>query len=190
MRPTIFHLIGMPGVGKYTVALELARLTDARMVDNHSIANVIFNVLDVDGIKPLPVGTFRRVSQVRAAVLDTLVNLSPAHLSFVFTNVLIGEDEREMAVFREIADAAEARNSVFVPVILSCETGELVRRIVRPDRKARMKLIDPVEGARLNDRVPQFRSDHPNTLELDTSRTTPAEAAQIIVEWRDRLRDG
>ncbi len=84
--PTFFHLIGNPGVGKYTVGAELARLTGARLVDNHSIANVIFNVISPDGLTPLPAGIWERVGRVRAAVLDTIVHLAPPELSFVFTN--------------------------------------------------------------------------------------------------------
>lgn len=189
MQSTIFHLIGKPGVGKYTIGSELARLTGARLVDNHSIANVIFNLINADGITPLPAGIWSRVSQVRAAVLDTLVHVSPPDLSFVLTNFIRGDDDAERVAFMEVAAVAEARGSIFVPVILSCETPELVRRIVQPDRRARMKLVDPVQGARLNDDVPQFQSDLPNTLELDVSRTPARDAAQAIVDWVARLRE-
>jgi hypothetical protein len=189
MQSAIFHLIGKPGVGKYTIGAELARLTGARLVDNHSINNVIFNLVNADGITPLPAEIWPRVSQVRAAVLDTLVHVSPLDLSFVFTNFLRGDDDSEQVGFMELAAVAEARGSIFVPVILSCVTAELVRRIVQPDRRARMKMVDPVQGARLNDDVPQFRSDLPNTLELDVSQTAPGDAAQAIVDWLARLRE-
>ncbi|MGH2634057.1 MAG: hypothetical protein ACRDG3_11655, partial [Tepidiformaceae bacterium] len=146
----VYHLIGRPGVGKYTIGVELSRLTGARLVDNHSVANVIFNLINPDGVTPLPHGVWSRVGQVRAAVIDTLINLAPRELSFVFTNFIRGEDAAEYAAFMELVDAAAARGSVFVPIVLSCDTGELVQRIVRPERRARMKLVDPVEGARLN----------------------------------------
>lgn len=164
----------------------MAALTGARLVDNHSIANVIFNVLDQDGIKPLPAGVWPRVSQVRAAVLDTLIHLSPPHLSFVFTNYMRGGDDAERAAFEELAAVAEIRSSTFVPVLLSCETSVLVRRIGSPDRRARMKLLDPVLGTHFNDEVPHFTTDHPNTLRLDTSQITPDAAAAKIVTWAER----
>jgi hypothetical protein len=187
METTIFHLIGRPGVGKYTVGTELARRTGARLVDNHSIANVLFNLLDQDGVKPLPDGIWPLVGQVRATVIETLLRVSPRHLSFVFTNYMRGEDEAEYAVFLEMVAVAEARASLFVPVILSCETPELVTRIVQDDRRARMKLVDPVLGAHFNDDVPQFTSDHPNTLELDVTHTRPDAAARAIIDWRDEI---
>lgn len=188
MQSAIFHLIGKPGVGKYTIGTELARITGARLVDNHSINNVLFNLVNQDGITPLPATIWSRVGQIRAAVLDTLVHVSPPELSFVFTNFMLGEDDAEYAAFLELVAVADARGSTFVPVILACETGELVRRIVRPDRRARLKLIDPVAGARLNDEVPQFRTDHPNLLELDVSHTPPNDAARAIADWLARLQ--
>ena len=97
MRPTIYHLIGMPGVGKYTTAKELVALTGAKLVDNHAIANVIFNLLDGDGVTPLPREVWQYVGAVRRAALDTMMNLSPPHLSFILTNVIRGGDAAEYA---------------------------------------------------------------------------------------------
>lgn len=188
MPGTIFHLIGNPGVGKYTIGSELARQTGARLVDNHSIANVLFNLIDQDGITPLPAAIWSRVGQVRAAVLDTIVNISPPELSFIFTNFMRGEDPAEYAVFLESVGVADARGSLYLPVLLSCETPELVQRIVRPDRRQRMKLTDPIEGRRLNDDLPPFRTDHPNVLSLDVTRTRPKETAEAIVAWAAKLR--
>jgi predicted nucleotidyltransferase len=114
-------------------------------------------------------------------VIETLLTVSPRHLSFVFTNYMRGESEADHAVFLEMVAVAEARESLFVPVILSCETPELVRRIVRDDRRARMRLVNPVVGAEWNDHVPQFTTDHPNALRLDVTRVPPAESAQAII---------
>ena len=182
-RPTIFHLIGTPGVGKYTVGKELAALTGARLVDNHAVANVIFGVLDQDGIKPLPPGVWKYVGAVRRAVLDAIMELSPPHLSFIFTNYIRGGDAGEYALFLENAAVAEVRQSRFVPVLLTCETQELVHRIGSESRRQRMKLLDPVEAARMNDGVPQFETDHANFLRIDTTRTPPEHAARLIAEW-------
>lgn len=37
LEGTIIYLLGFAGVGKYTVAKELNRLTGARVIDNHYI---------------------------------------------------------------------------------------------------------------------------------------------------------
>ena len=186
MKNVIIHLIGKPGVGKYTVGTHIAGMTGARLVDNHSVANVIFNLIPTDGVSPLPKEIWPRVTKVRAAVLDTLLHVSPQEMSFVFTNFIRGEDPGEYEAFLELVAVAEARESTFVPVILSCQTTELLRRIVAPSRRERMKLVDPAEGARLNDTVPEFETDHPNTLRLDVTNMDAPDTSRIIVEWADR----
>jgi len=187
MQPTIFHLIGTPGVGKYTVGTELARLSGAKLVDNHTIANVIFNVLDQDGIRPLPAGVWAYVGQVRRTVLDAMMHLSPPYLSFIFTNYIRGQDEAEYAHFLENVAVAEVRGCRFVPVRVTCDTAELMNRIGTESRRRRMKLLDPIEARRLNDEVPQFETDHPNFLTVDTTNRTPPEAAQLILSHSEAL---
>jgi hypothetical protein len=184
-RPTIFHLIGNPGVGKYTIGRELAGLTGARLVDNHAVANVIFTVLDQDGVKPLPRAVWQYVGAVRKAVLGAMVDISPPHLSFVLTNHIRGGDAAEYAAFLNVAAVAETRRSRFVPVLLTCETPELMNRIGTESRRERMKLLDPVEARRLNDDVPLFETDHPNFLRLDTTRRRPEVSAREIAAWAE-----
>lgn len=184
MQTTVYHLIGSPGVGKYTIGQELAALTGARLVDNHSIANVLFNLLDQDGVKPLPPAIWAQVRQVRRAVLDTMMHISPPHLSFIFTNYIRGEDETEYAYFLENVAVAEVRGSKFIPVLLTCETDELINRISTDSRRERMKLIDPGEGRRLNE-MPRFTTDHPNFAVLDVTAIAPEESARRIREWAE-----
>ena len=183
----MFYLVGMPAVGKYTIAKELAALTGARLVDNHSVANVIFNIVGVDGIRPLPEGTFDYVGRVREVAADAVRNLAPREFSFVFTIVHVGNDERERALFDEVVAIAGERESLFVPVLLRCETAELMRRAGNGSRQERMKLIDPAAVANINDTYPQFETDHPNTLRLETTTTAPTENARRILAWAERL---
>lgn len=183
----MFYLVGMPAVGKYTIAKELAALTGARLVDNHSIANVIFNILGVDGIRPLPAGTFDYVGRVREVAVDAIRNLAPREVSFVFTIVLLGNDARDIAFFDEAVEIARERESLFVPVLLRCETPELMQRAANESRQERMKLIDPAAIANINDTYRQFETDHPNTLRLETTTTPPPESARRILAWAEQL---
>ena len=187
MQPTMFVLIGMPAVGKYTVAKELSALTGARLVDNHSIANVIFNVIAVDGVTPLPHGTFKHLGRVRDVVMDMIADVAPRELSYVFTIVLEGNEPTGQAIFDRKVAVAEQRDSLFVPVLLRCRTEEMVERAANESRVRMMKLIDPVRIAEFNDTLTHFETDHPNTLRLDTS-DTPAEAtARRILAWAEQL---
>ena len=187
MQPTMFSLIGMPAVGKYTVAKELAAITGARLVDNHSIANVIFNLIAVDGVTPLPPGTFSHVGRVRATVMDMIADVAPRDLSYVFTIVLAGNNPAEQVIFDRMVEVAGLRGSLFVPVLLSCRTEELIERAATDSRIQRMKLIDPLKIAEMNDGLPQFETDHPNTLRLDTSDSPPEETARRILDWAESI---
>jgi hypothetical protein len=187
LPPVVLHFIGSPAVGKYTIASKVAPMLPARLVDNHAIANVIFSVLDQDGVKPLPPSVWPHVGAVRRAVLDAVMDLSPAHLSFVFTNALRGDDPAEEVVFEELRALAEVRRSVFVPVLLRCATEEVVRRVVQSDRRQRMKLVDPGLARQLND-GPQFTTAHPNVLQLDVTHVPPEECAARIVAWVSECR--
>jgi hypothetical protein len=82
---------------------------------------------------------------------------------------------------QDLVSLAGARGSVFVPVLLSCETEELLRRVVSPDRRERMKLVDPAMARYLNDEVARFETAQPNTLRVDVTRIPADEAARLIV---------
>jgi hypothetical protein len=194
MDNTMVHLIGPPGAGKFTIATHLARLTGARLVDNHSINNVLFNPIALDGVTPLPGAIWPLVRRLREVVFETIATVSPPGLSFVFTNYLHHEDHDAL---RANLDLAAARGATYVPVMIICRTDELLRRIVTEDRRTRLKLVDPVAGRRLNEDVPLIAFEHPNMLTLDVTNLAPERAARLIAGWveqccvgRGRSRSG
>ncbi|MCD8491926.1 MAG: hypothetical protein LRY51_08505 [Geovibrio sp.] len=56
------------------------------------------------------------------------------------------------------------------------------RRIVMPDRKARMKDINPGSPRQNAETRTILTIDHPHKLDLDVTALTPQEAARIILE--------
>src|SRR5687768_4686183 len=92
---TIIHLIGPPGTGKYTIAKEMARLADIRLVDNHLVNNPIFTVVREEG-KPLPAGIWDTIAKVWTVMADAMVNMSPPHFSFILTNSLFEGDAGDL----------------------------------------------------------------------------------------------
>lgn len=188
----ILHLVGHPGVGKYTVAKELADLAAADgwrvvVVDNHLTSNVIFSVLPVDGITPLPETVWDRVQEVRDAVLRTIEELSPREWSFVFTNVLSDGVPADERVVERLIELAARRNSRYVPVRLACRPDELLTRITRPDRRARQKWADPVGVRSFIESSPVLAITHPAVLDLDVTSLPPADAAARILEHLEHL---
>lgn len=181
MQNAIIYLIGFPGAGKYTIAKEICARTDARLVDNHLINNPVFSLLREDGHVPLPKGIWSKVEAIWNIVLETIEELCPPERSFVLTNALRESDPEDRAWFNRIADFAQKRGSVFLPVRLICDAEELRRRIVSPDREARMKEMSPENSDKRCREDAVLSADHPNTLTLDVTGLSPAQAAEKII---------
>jgi len=183
----VFYLIGLPGVGKYTVAQVMKRLAAERghqlvVVDNHYVNNPIFGLVRVDGQTPLPRAVWARVAEVGEAVLTTVETLSPRGWSFVFTNYLDDGNPEDHRLYRRVRRAAEARGSRFVPVRLLCETEELCCRVRSPERSARLKLVDPGAVLRLAMTKRLLVPEDGDMLTLDITSSAPEETAKAILD--------
>ena len=183
---TIIYLLGYPGTGKYTIGKEICRLNSRfKLVDNHLIINPIFSIINVDGVTPLPYNVWENVGKIWDAVLDTLINVSPPDFSFVLTNALF-DSEGDRAWFEKIQAMATARRAKFVPVVLRVSIEEHQKRIGQPDRKLRMKEIDPKSPQRYALLDNLYVPDHPNLLTLDVSDIPPEQSAQIILDYMNQ----
>jgi hypothetical protein len=83
-----------------------------------------------------------RISAVRSVVERTIEELSPREWTFVFTNFPLKDDPFQVAIFNN-RTLAERRDASFLPVVLTCDVDELLRRVQSPGRDARQKLRDP-----------------------------------------------
>ncbi len=176
----ILYLIGYPGTGKYTVAKEFhAQLPHFKLVDNHLINNVLFPLIHADGVTPLPPRIWDNVSKIWAAVVDTMIHLSPVDYSFILTNHLSTSSE-DVAWFNEICRVAEARQAVLVPVTLTISVESHKERIVSDERRARFKETDPAGPEKYAQLQNLLIPDHPNSLVLDISTLSPAESVATI----------
>ena len=101
LSKTIVLLMGFAGTGKYTIGRELAGLTGAKLIDNHLINNSLFVALDADGVKPLPYEIWEKVGRIRTIVYETIRELSPPELSFIFTMQLMDDDPLDHQAFGE-----------------------------------------------------------------------------------------
>ena len=187
MNGTFLYLLGYPGVGKYTIGKEFAKLSGARLIDNHLIANPVFTVLGTDGLSPIPPAAWAIVGVIREAVLGAIAELAEREASFVLTNVVADVPE-DVAIFERIRAIAEARESLFVPVVLSCGLAEHRRRMVSPGRRERMKWVDGEALADFVSRMTMYVPQHANTLELAVDDLEPAEAARAILAHAERCR--
>ena len=185
-KNTMIYLIGFPGVGKYTVAQEIARQADFTLVDNHLINNPILSLLKPDGKTPLPPATWRYIERIRDIVFEALGAMAPPERNFILTNVLM-DNEKDKSIFAAAMDSFERRGSTIIPVILTCEGQEHGERIVDPGRHARLKMTDAAGLARMRAEKKVMPVDHKNLLHLDTTALTPEQtAASILVHAAQR----
>ena len=184
LHNTIIYLIGIPAVGKYTVAKEIGRLTGAKVVDNQLINTPVFSVVGYDGTAafPFPRGAWAHIETIRRAVFATIREFCPPDDSFVLTNVLDASVPGDKVLFRRIERLAQQRQAGFFPVWLTCDAERLRQRRDTPERRARLKEIDVTTIAWYLQEFEVLRVPHPNALTLDTSHCGPGQTAQRILE--------
>jgi shikimate kinase len=185
LKNTIIYLIGIPGVGKYTTAKAIARLTGAKIVDNHLINNPIFSVSRYKGTDefPFPREGWKYTGRIRQAVLSFIRDHAHSEESFVFTNVLGATEGR---AFRQIERLAKKRKAMFVPVWLGCDASELQKRKDTPDRRKRLKEIDLTNIDYWTREFKELPVQHPNALAIDISHRRPNQTAELILQHVQR----
>src|SRR5437588_1103857 len=184
LRNTIIYLIGVPAVGKYTVAREIGRMTGAKVVNNRLINPPVFSVIGYDGTDsfPFPQGAWAHIEKIQRAVLAVIRDCCPPDASFVFTNVLDASAPADKAWFRRIERLAKQRKAAFFPVWLTCDAETIHQRKDTKERRARLKDIDLTTISWWVNDFEILRIQHPNALTLDTSHREAAQTAQRILE--------
>ena len=187
MKNTMIYLIGFPGIGKLSIAKEICRQADVKLVDNHLINNPVFSIIERDGVTSLPDEVWRKAHQIREVVFETMVELSPVDYNFVLTNVLTDGDWVDCAIYDFVEETADKRSAAFVPVRLHIELEENMRRIASPERKEHLKEMS-VQAARENRAQKTIISiAHDNLLDLDVTDLSARDAAQKILAHAQSL---
>lgn len=179
---TIIYLMGFAGTGKLTIAGEIIKQANFRLVDNHLINNPILNLVRVDSKTDLPDSVWEKTAIIRDAVLSAMVEIVPKEYNFVFTNELIDGDSDCQIIYNKIEEMAKLRGSVFVPVRLICEQEELCRRVVSPSRISFGKTTNVDKAKHKSSNMQVFLPDNKKTLRLDVTNLTASQAAEVILE--------
>ena len=174
--------MGFAGTGKYTIARALSNHTGAKLIDNHLINNSIFTAVNADGVTPLAAEVWDKVKQIRRIVYDTIRDLSPAGMSFIFTSELRQNNPADYVAFAEVRELANARGSLFVPIRLVCDVEELCRRIVSPDRRERLKDINPESARRKSAEDMVLAPRHSNLRTIDVTTRSPQSTVAAILK--------
>ena len=172
----IIHLNGWPGSGKLTVAREVARKLEARLLDNHTLHDVPGRLCDR--------GTpeyWDLYYQVRDAAYRRVQAL-PSQQVLVMTNALTNESEREREAWAAVKTLAADRGVPLVAVTLQCALDENVRRIASEGRRHR-KLDDPAPLIEWRSKLTLLTDDSVRSLALENTSLSPDLAADEIVKF-------
>jgi hypothetical protein len=168
----LVFIYGPPGVGKLSVAREVARATGYRLFDNHVSIDFAESVFDF-GTPPFG----RVVGLIRTAVFEEAAR---AGVSLVFTFVYACPEDTPFV--ERVCDLVENLGGRVLLVRLSCAREELERRLPHPERAQRGKLASLDTLREVTARHDIF-SPVPGreSLEIDNTSRAPAEVAGLIV---------
>jgi thymidylate kinase len=172
----IIHINGWPGVGKLTVAREVARKLGARMLDNHTLHDVAIRLCD-RGTEEY----WRLYYQVREVAYGWIRTM-PRDEIIVMTNALLAESEREREAWDAVKRLAADRSDTLVAVILECSLEENVRRVGSEDRRHR-KMIDPEPLIEWRSKYTLLADGAARSLTIDNSSRSPDQVADEIVAF-------
>lgn len=169
----LIFLHGLPGVGKLTVARELARLTGFKVFHNHLAVDLVESLFEF-GSRPFV--ELREKIWLTAFAQAVAANLDGLIFTFAFDRTVQGgfiEDTREVI---------ESSSGEVLFVELRCSTEELERRIEHPSRQRFGKLSSvgrfrelKAAGAFVDPGIPTER------LVMDTTELSASDAASQIV---------
>ncbi|GJL85223.1 MAG: hypothetical protein DHS20C02_09980 [Micavibrio sp.] len=191
MQNTIIYLIGYPGVGKYTTGKAIADKTEGVLLDNQLTAMPLFTVMAHDTSKgdcPHIEKLYEKYHQIAAQVFE-MMQYAPPALNYVLTDVLLN-DSAGHEHFNRVQDMAKARNSFFLPVLLTCENDVLINRVSSSERVSRFKLANTEVARGFISSKKLFNPRHSNMMVLNNTGSSPESNAEIIIEQARKIQNG
>jgi hypothetical protein len=123
---------------------------------------------------------WREIDFVRDAVFRMIEEVVPRSVSYVLTNAL--EEEPEAYVLYErVKRIAASRGSLFLPVVLTCNLEEQLRRVPNVSRTQRMKIDDYERARDYIESTMFFTPVEEDLLTIDTTSLEPCRAAELII---------
>lgn len=177
----LIFLYGLPGVGKLTVARELAKLNGFKVFHNHLAVDLVESVFDFGS---LPFVELREMVWLEVFKQAVAANLNGLIFTFAFDRTVRGD------FVEKTRDVIESAGSEILFVELSCSTEELERRIEHPSRQRFGKLCSAMNfrelqasGAFGDPGIPK------NRLVVDTTRLSASDSASLVAsELRAKYR--
>ena len=168
----LVFLHGMPGVGKLTVARELAKLIGFKVFHNHLTVDLVTSLFEF-GTQPF--------IELRERIwLDTFAHAAAANLNGLIFTFAFEKTVREEFI-TNATQTVEGAGGQIIFVRLWCEIDELEQRITNPTR-AEFGKLNSLDLFRELNSGGTFETPHnvPDRLVINTTRISPSEVAQRI----------
>jgi len=169
----LLFIYGPPAVGKLTVAREVAKITGFKVFHNH---------LSIDAILPVfEFGSESFLKLVELIRVETVAEAARENVDIIYT-FCYAKGLDEMHVEKVAAAAREHGGDVHF-ALLTCDSEELKRRVMRDDRRefhkvGTVEMIEKfLETYDLNSPIP-----YSDTLVIDNTNLPAADAARRIVD--------
>jgi len=172
----LLYINGAPGVGKLTIARQMAKRLNARVLDNHAIYNVGFALADFRSP-----AFYDAVRAVRTTAYEQILRL-PDNEIVILTAADFDDSQWGRENWQAVVRLAEERRWPLYSIVLRCDPAEHRRRIIDKDREGRGKLRDADAVATMTMR-PLARADGSRCTELDVTMMAAEDAALRLVEW-------
>lgn len=195
---TIILLTGIAGTGKKTIGQAISNINPAfKLLHHHDYLDPILKILDSNPPNSNPDSIWwslddkgwDALKKARKAAFDTIAYAAPKNSSFVITYELLNNNIYHQAIFDEIKEIATVRNALFIPVRLTCELNELIKRLTNPERKKYYKTQDTELIRKRFSTDSVLQSNLKNELTLDISKLNPEESAKKILVWAENIED-
>lgn len=192
----VIHLNRFPGTGKLTIARKLVEKLNARPLNHtlteatdHANAKLVHNHLLIDPANAIlsrnQPGYQKLRKAIREAIFTSLITESSTHGTiYVFTDWQSG-DAVGSSVCEEFQTMAKARGSKFIPIMVTCDEQENIRRLQGPERATWSKVTDSELLLQFRQQVDpppvhEFRENEAR-LTVDVTSMSAEQAAEVIV---------
>lgn len=173
MKCTVLY--GPIAVGKLTIARELARLTSAKVLDNHQIIDVVKSVVSPSNPEFIAIAYSLQIQLLNAAMRS-------GDQDIIFTFAFSASTRADIALLQTLLEAGQTHNAEIVLVHLKANHHTLLQRVAGESRKGTSKITDP---QLLQDMIRRYDTDSPfpdrPSIEIHTDHLSPQEVAEHIV---------
>lgn len=174
----IIVLYGPPGVGKLTVAKQLARLTGYKIFHNQLTLDPVVAIVGFDFENK---EAFDLVDKYRLEILGIAAK---QRVPGVIFTTLYGGTAGEERWFKQLVGRTKRYGAKVYFVQLMCDIDELKRRIPRKDRKRYWKLVNLKKLGPLMDKFDIFsKVRSQKSVSIDNTRLPPIATAKRIKQY-------